>query len=80
MRIVCGDEEDPSLVIVLGLRFREGKRPKVRFSVRRGHEKTVELGDQEIGALETEGEAEEEKESDVKRGRKRHRDKQKREE
>ena len=31
--------------MVFGLQFREGKRPKVRFSVRRGHGRTVELGD-----------------------------------
>ena len=45
LKIVCGDPEDPSLVVVFGLQFREGKRPKVRFGVRRGHGRTVELGD-----------------------------------
>lgn len=45
LKIVCGDPEDPSLVVVFGLEFREGKRPKVRFSVKRGHGKTRELGD-----------------------------------
>lgn len=45
LQIVCGDPRDPSLVVVFGLKFREGKRPKIRFSVKRGHGKTRELVD-----------------------------------
>jgi hypothetical protein len=45
LQIVCGDPHDPSLVVVFGLKFREGRRPKVRFSVKRGHGKTRELVD-----------------------------------
>jgi hypothetical protein len=71
LKIVCGDPEDPSLVVVFGLEFREGKRPKVRFSVKRGHGKTRELGDVSLGdAVEEERK---QKEHDVTRERKRKR-------
>ena len=30
---------------MFGLRFREGRRPKVKFSVKRGHGKAKEIGD-----------------------------------
>lgn len=71
LKIVCGDPEDPSLVVVFGLEFREGKRPKVRFGVKRGHGKTRELGDVD---LEDEGEEEgKSKERDETRERKRKR-------
>lgn len=36
LEIVCGDPHAPSFVVVFGLRFREGRRPKVKFSVKRG--------------------------------------------
>ncbi|KER00700.1 hypothetical protein AUEXF2481DRAFT_152609 [Aureobasidium subglaciale EXF-2481] len=86
LKIVCGDPEDSSLVVVFGLRFREGRRPKVRFSVRRGHGRTRELGDRVMeGADEgkggRDGVAEDEKRHDEdqeeireKRGRKRRRE------
>jgi hypothetical protein len=63
LKIVCGDPEDPSLVVVFGLQFREGKRPKVRFSVRRGHGRTVELGD---GVLDGERRDERDGEKDTR--------------
>ncbi|KAI4729065.1 hypothetical protein E4T49_03196 [Aureobasidium sp. EXF-10728] len=73
LKIVCGDPEDPSLVVVFGLRFREGQRPKVRFSVKRGHGKTRELGDESLGdEEEKEGKGREEGD-DGARGRKRKR-------
>lgn len=63
LKIVCGDPGDPSLVVVFGLQFREGKRPKVRFSVRRGHGRTVELGD---GVLDGERRDERDGEKDIR--------------
>ncbi|KAI4842520.1 hypothetical protein E4T44_07263 [Aureobasidium sp. EXF-8845] len=45
LQIVCGNPHDPSLVVVFGLKFREGKRPQVRFSVKRGHGMTREPGE-----------------------------------
>jgi hypothetical protein len=45
LQIICGNPHDPSLVVVFGLKFREGKRPQVRFSVKRGHGRTRELGE-----------------------------------
>ncbi|KAI5273443.1 NAD(P)-binding protein [Aureobasidium subglaciale] len=86
LKIVCGDPEDPSLVVVFGLRFREGRRPKVRLSIRRGHGRTMDLGDRMVeGANEgkggRDGVAEDEKRHDEdqeeigeERGRKRRRE------
>jgi hypothetical protein len=37
LQLVFGNPHDPSLVIIFGLNFREGRRPKVKFSVKRGH-------------------------------------------
>jgi len=42
-------------VVVFGLKFREGRRPKVKFSVKRGHGKAKEIGD--ILGLDKNGEA-----------------------
>lgn len=71
LKIVCGDPEDPSLVVVFGLEFREGKRPKVRFSVKRGHGKTRELGDVDLGDEQGESKSKEQDET-RERKRKRH--------
>jgi hypothetical protein len=45
LQLVFGNPHDPSLVVVFGLKFREGRRPKVKFSVKRGHGRSRELGD-----------------------------------
>ncbi|KEQ73361.1 hypothetical protein M436DRAFT_81746 [Aureobasidium namibiae CBS 147.97] len=55
LEIVCGDPRIPSFVVVFGLRFRGGRRPKVKFSVKRGHGKAKEMGD--ILGLDKNGEA-----------------------
>lgn len=72
LKIVCGDPEDPSLVVVFGLEFREGKRPKVRFSVKRGHGKTKELGDVNLGDEVEEERKQKEHDETRERKRKRH--------
>jgi hypothetical protein len=51
---VFGNPHDPSLIVVFGLKFREGRRPKVKFSVKRGHGRTREIGD--VLGVENEGE------------------------
>jgi len=56
LEIVCGDPRTPSFVVVFGLKFREGRRPKVKFSVKRGHGKAKEMGD--ILGLDKHGEDE----------------------
>jgi hypothetical protein len=45
LQLVFGNPHDPSLVVVFGLRFREGRRPKVKFSVKRGHGRVRGLED-----------------------------------
>jgi hypothetical protein len=45
LQIVFGNPHDPSLVVIFGLKFREGRKPKVKFSVKRGHGRTRELGE-----------------------------------
>ena len=72
LKIVCGDPEDPSLVVVFGLVFREGKRPKVKFSVKRGHGKTRELGDVDLGDEAEKEENDKEKDETRERKRRRH--------
>ncbi|KAH0132318.1 hypothetical protein KCU66_g2377, partial [Aureobasidium melanogenum] len=72
LKIVCGDPEDPSLVVVFALEFREGKRPKVRFSVKRGHGKTRELGDVSLGDEVEEERKQKEHDETRERKRKRH--------
>jgi hypothetical protein len=54
LQIVFGNPHDPSLIVVFGLKFREGRRPKVKFSVKRGHGRTREIGD--VLGVENEGE------------------------
>ncbi|KAI4749325.1 hypothetical protein E4T50_00440 [Aureobasidium sp. EXF-12298] len=59
LKIVCGDPEDPSLVVV-------------RFSVKRGHGKTRELGDVSLGDEVEEERKQKEHDETRERKRKRH--------
>jgi hypothetical protein len=67
LQIVCGNPHDPSLVVVFGLKFREGKRPQVRFSVKRGHGMTREPG--ETLGLRDDGEGEKQGTDGVRKAR-----------
>jgi hypothetical protein len=73
LQILCGNPHDPSLVVIFGLKFREGRRPQVRFSVKRGHGRTREPGE----SLELGDDGEEERKEEYRRekvrGRKRKR-------
>jgi hypothetical protein len=73
LQIVCGNPHDPSLVVVFGLKFREGKRPQVKFSVKRGHGRTRELGNTFGSGGDGESEIEELHRMEKARGKKRKR-------
>ena len=61
-------------MVVFGLKFREGRRPKVRFSVKRGHGKAKELRETLGLGDDGEGKRREGDKTKESRGRKRKRE------